>query len=196
MDIFWLIVEFALFFLALSAHEFAHGWVAYRCGDYTIKYSGRLTLNPLAHIDPIGTFLLPLSLILARAGIVFGWAKPVPINFYLLRNPKKDLIWIGLAGPLANFIFAFLLSIIFRIFPIYILKQLIFINLILGIFNLIPIPPLDGSRIVSGLLPHKYFYLYVRLEPFGFLLIIFLFFTGIIHKFLIPLVYFVYNLLV
>jgi len=171
--------------------------VAYRLGDATAKNSGRLTLNPLAHIDPIGTVLLPLILFITT-GFIIGAAKPVPINYSALKNPKRDIIWIGLSGPAANFIFAFLLSLIFRIVPHsfivnFIFQSLIFINVLLGIFNLIPIPPLDGSRIIMGLLPAKLARKYSLIEPFGFFIIIFLVWSGRLN--FIPLVRSICNLL-
>ncbi|MBU1044217.1 MAG: site-2 protease family protein [Candidatus Omnitrophica bacterium] len=149
------------FFIALTVHEYAHGFVAHKLGDNTAKHMGRLTLNPLAHIDLFGTILLPLTLIIYNAPIVIGWAKPVPVNFYNLRNPKKGIIWVGLAGPAANFICGFFVFLIMnsgwvtnQVFDQF-LRSLFLINLILGCFNLIPIAPLDGSRIIMGLLPDK-----------------------------------------
>ncbi len=189
-----------MFFIALTVHEFAHGFVAYKKGDPTAKFSGRLTLNPLAHIDPIGTFLLPLFLIISGSPVVFGWAKPVPINTWLLRNPKKDIVQIALAGPLANFLFAVLLGILYRILsfiPFFkiILPELIFLNLLLCVFNLIPIPPLDGSRILSGLLPYPWSLKYSMIEPYGFIIIIILLFLGIGDWLLLPIVNFLYSLI-
>jgi len=133
MNIIAFFISFSFLIVAMTVHEFAHGWVAYKLGDTTAKYSGRLTLNPLAHIDPIGTFLLPLLLFLSTHGqFVFGAAKPVPINYWNLKNPKRDIIWIGLSGPMANFILAFVLSLLLRIVNVallgFILYNLIFIN--------------------------------------------------------------------
>jgi Zn-dependent protease len=157
------------FFIALAVHEYAHGFIANKLGDNTAKQMGRLTLNPLAHIDPFGTVLLPLFLIITGAP-VFGWAKPVPVNFYNLRNPKRDIIWVGLAGPAANFITGFLifLLIFFGIIRNAVLAdffiRLFIINIVLGCFNLIPIPPLDGSRILLGLLPMKLARIYSKIS--------------------------------
>ncbi len=194
MNFLGLFVSFGLLIIAMSVHEFSHGWVAYKLGDPTAKYSGRLTLNPLAHIDPIGTVLLPLFLFIATSGrFVFGAAKPVPISYWHLKNPKRDIIWIGLAGPLSNFIFAFLLSLITKIISpfallSFILRQLAFINIVLGVFNLIPIPPLDGSRIVTGILPDRLARNYVSIERFGFIIIIGLIATGFFNFLVWPMV--------
>lgn len=165
------IVNLPALFIALVVHEYAHGFVAHKLGDNTAKFMGRLTFNPLAHIDPFGTIILPLMLIISRSPVVFGYAKPVPVNFHNLHNPKKDMIWVGLAGPVANFItaaitFLILLSGIISHSGVFgFLATVMLINLVLGIFNLIPIPPLDGSRILMGLLPRKLAALYARIKP-------------------------------
>ena len=173
-----IVVSLIIFFSAVIIHEYCHGWVAYKLGDPTAKYAGRLTLNPLEHIDPVGTVLLPLMLVMMRSSFVFGWAKPVPVNFWNLRNPRRDMMWVGLAGPMANFMLAIALSQLLKITPegIYsaFLIQAIMINLIFAVFNLMPIPPLDGSRIVSGLLPDKYAMVYNQWERYG-VIIVFLF---------------------
>lgn len=182
-DLFNFINTLPAFLLAIVIHEVAHGWAANRLGDTTAKDSDRLTLNPLNHIDPIGTIFLPLFLLLTHSPIVFGWAKPVPVNFYNLRHPKRDMILVGLAGPIANFlaviVFTFIAGLhLFTMNSIgeYFLYAAVKINLILGLFNLIPIPPLDGSRVLMGLLPRKLAYYYSRLEPYGFIILILLLF--------------------
>ena len=184
MDIIGLLISFGLLLIAMTIHEFAHGWVAYKLGDPTAKYSGRLTLNPLAHIDPIGTVALPLLLYITTHGrFVFGAAKPVPINFAALRNPRRGIIWVGASGPAANFLLAFLTSLVLKFLPLSelgnaVLLQLVVINLVLGVFNLIPIPPLDGSRIVMGILPRQAAYRYAMIEKFGFFIVIILIWLG------------------
>lgn len=171
---------------SIIVHELAHGWVAYRMGDPTAKYAGRLTLNPIKHLDPIGTAMLFI--------FGFGWAKPVPVNFNQLHNTRLGLILVSSAGIVANMVFAFLAVLLLQVLSpsssgsigqfLYYLAQ---INIILASFNLIPIPPLDGSKILMGFLPERFQYALSRLEPFGFFIIIGLLYLGaldpVIHFF-------------
>ncbi|HEC69378.1 MAG TPA: site-2 protease family protein [Candidatus Omnitrophica bacterium] len=183
-----IIILIIILFFSIIIHEVSHGYIAYRLGDPTAKYSGRLTLNPLVHIDLFGTILIPAFLILSHSPILFGWAKPVPINPYNFRNPRKDLMWVGFSGPASNLTIAFILSLIIKILPsspiTVILNYGAVINIVLAVINLIPIPPLDGSRILTGLLPRELAYKYMRIEPFGFIiavLFIILFWRSIIQ---------------
>ncbi len=190
-----ILISIPIFIFAMMIHEIAHGWVAYKLGDPTAKFSGRLTLNPISHIDPIGTILLPITLIMMGSPVVFGWAKPVPINFMGLRNPKRDIMLVGAAGPVVNIIFAFVLSAIFRLLPIEhtsllgeVLFASILVNLILAAFNLIPIPPLDGSRILFSLLPPDLAMKYMSIEPYGFIILFVLIYFGFLDRVVYPLV--------
>ena len=187
-------VSFSLLLIAMTVHEFAHGLVAYKLGDSTARLSGRLTLNPLAHIDPFWTILLPLVLFLSSSGqFVFGAAKPVPINYQALNNPKRDIIWIGLSGPLANLMLAFIIAQVLKFIylpavAVYLLLNLLFINVVLALFNLIPIPPLDGSRILMGLLPEGLARQYISLERYGFIILFAFIWLGVFERFLWPMV--------
>jgi len=193
--------SFVLLMVGVTVHEFAHGWVAYKRGDNTAKLSGRLTLNPLAHIDPVMTFIFPLLLFLSTGGrFVFGAAKPVPVNFSELKNPRGDTVLVGLAGPMANFLLALVLSLLWKIVPHnqsngFIFSSLITINVVLGVFNLIPIPPLDGSRVLMGILPPPLALKYARLDRFGFIIIIALLWLGVLDLAVFPLVNLILNLL-
>ncbi|MCX5699874.1 MAG: site-2 protease family protein [Candidatus Omnitrophica bacterium] len=194
--------SFALLLIAMTVHEFAHGLAAYKLGDSTARLSGRLTLNPLAHIDPFWTILLPLVLFLSTAGhFVFGAAKPVPVNYWALKNPKRDMIWIGLAGPSANFILAFIIAGILRVIPAQgiggsLFFNLLTINVVLAIFNLIPIPPLDGSKILMGLLPTQLSGQYASFERYGFIMLFVFIWLGIFDRLLWPLVVAVIRMMV
>lgn len=177
-----MLVGFLIFIYSIILHEIAHGLIAERLGDPTARLSGRLTLNPISHIDPIMSILVPLFLVISGSPIIFGSAKPVPIDPYNLRNPRKDMGMIGLAGPATNIIIALFLSLLARIVlssspnPILIdlLRTGAQINIILAIFNLIPIPPLDGGRVLSAILPDKYSEALASVENFGIFIVLFL----------------------
>ncbi len=197
------ILILSVFFFAVIIHEYAHGWTAWKLGDWTAKNAGRLTFNPLAHIDPIGTIFLPLLLLATRSPVIFGWAKPVPVDFNSLGNPKKDMVWVGLAGPTANIFFAILLSFILKFITLSggnillteVLTTAIIINLVLAIFNILPIPPLDGSRVLMGMLPRDLGIRYAKLEPYGFIIIFGLLYIGLIGSVIWPLVMYFATLL-
>ncbi len=190
---------------AITLHEAAHGYVARHFGDMTAYQQGRISLNPLRHIDPIGTVLFPL-LTLWLGGILFGWAKPVPVNFGALRRPKKDMLWVAIAGPAVNFFMALGWAFLYKmtwLFPDnYFAEPLlgmaewgIRINVILMVLNLLPLPPLDGGRVAVSLLPHRQAYQLARTEPYGMFILIFLVISGILGLILLPLVNLVYKLI-
>jgi Zn-dependent protease len=183
--------------LAITVHEFSHGWVADRLGDPTARLAGRLTLNPLKHLDLVGTLVFVITRLI-------GWAKPVPVNPYNLRDPKRDMLWVSLAGPSANLVLALGSAVIFRqlkgmllsdplgvklIIPLFLMVEVsVMINIALAIFNLIPIPPLDGSKILIGLLPPAQAASYARLEPYGFIILLALIMTNAFDILLFPLI--------
>jgi len=196
------LLTLSIFFMAVIIHEYAHGWVAWKLGDSTAKNAGRLTLNPAAHIDLMGTIVLPLFLLISKSPVIFGWAKPVPIDFRSLGNPKKDMIWVGLAGPGANILFAILLALILKfsvitgsVWLIAILNMAIILNLVLAVFNIMPIPPLDGSRILMGLLPREMAMQYAKVERYGFIIIFGLLWFGAIGAVIWPIVMYLARLL-
>ncbi|MBI3323582.1 MAG: site-2 protease family protein [Candidatus Omnitrophica bacterium] len=193
---------FPIFMLAVMVHEVSHGLVALRLGDPTALQAGRLTLNPLRHIDPVGTVALPLILIFMNSPFVFGWAKPVPINVLNLRHPKRDMLWVGAAGPAANFSLALvgagLLAAAGGSLPEPVsglARYLILVNLVLGTFNLLPIPPLDGSRVLTGLLPVGAARAVLAAERWGFLIVLALLYLGVLQWLVFPVVGFLARIL-
>ena len=181
---------------AITLHEAAHGYVAKYFGDMTAYQQGRISLNPIRHIDPVGTILLPL-LTLALGGILFGWAKPVPVNFGALRHPKKDMLWVALAGPASNFVMALFWGAMIRFSwlsphnyfaePLLEMAQIgVKINVVLMVLNLIPLPPLDGGRIAVSLLPHRQAFQLARIEPYGMFILIGLAITPVLGWILTP----------
>jgi len=189
-------VAVAIFLLTVTLHEVSHGVVAYYLGDPTAKLQGRLTLNPLKHIDPFWTVILPGLLFFSTGGrFAIGMAKPVPVDFSRLRNPKRDMILVALAGPAANIVLACILCIFWRFTDQIFLLYAIYFNLGLAVFNMIPIPPLDGSRVMAGLLPGKWATYYLKIERYGFMIVLVLYFTGILVSWVIPGVNFLCSLL-
>ncbi|MBN1688345.1 MAG: site-2 protease family protein [Candidatus Omnitrophica bacterium] len=176
-----------LFLMTIVIHEVSHGYVAYRLGDPTAKARGRLSLNPLKHIDMFWTVLLPALLFISTRGkFAIGMAKPVPVNFALLHHPKRDMVKVAAAGPLANILISIVLAFVIRFYPHTIILYVIWFNLGLAMFNLIPIPPLDGSRILAGLLPIALARLFFKIERFGFMIILLLYFTGMLFYLIVP----------
>ncbi|RCW73723.1 site-2 protease family protein [Pseudorhodoferax soli] len=175
---------------AITVHEAAHGYVARHYGDNTAYLLGRVTLNPVKHIDPLGTILMPIMLYLATSGaFVFGYAKPVPVQFGRLRNPKRDMVWVALAGPLANLVQALLWGIAFYLlvgmgvrepFFVKMCQAGMLVNVVMFAFNLFPLPPLDGGRVLVGLLPYKQAVLVSRVEPWGFFIVMGLVLAGVV----------------
>jgi len=187
-----------IMFFSITLHEYFHGWTAYKLGDPTPKISGRLSLNPLSHIDFFGTIILPfLLLVMSRGAFSFGYAKPVPINPYHFKRPKRDFMLVGLAGPLANISIALILAFFLKLTSLFydVIVWGIVINLILGFFNLLPIPPLDGSKAVAYFLPSRFYFNFLRLEMVGFIIIIFLIMIGFFEWFILPLIKIVLSLL-
>ncbi|OIO13013.1 site-2 protease family protein [Candidatus Gottesmanbacteria bacterium CG_4_10_14_0_8_um_filter_37_24] len=179
-----IIIGWFILIICITIHEFAHAYMADRLGDPTAKIYGRMTLNPIAHIDPIGTVLLPLLMLISGSGFFIGWAKPTPFDPFNLKNPKRDAALISVAGPASNLLFAVILSVILRfplpgilgLFLYGLLPVIIQINVLLAIFNLIPIHPLDGFKVVAGLLPKKYYYEWMELEKYGMIFLLLLIF--------------------
>lgn len=187
--------------MSVVVHEVSHGYVANYLGDKTAKLAGRLTLNPLKHLDFVGSFLVPLLLVISKVGIVFGWAKPVPFNPYNLRDQKWGIAMVAAAGPLSNIGIAIVFGILMRLAPtlgfaseqfFFIASAIVLINIILAVFNLIPIPPLDGSKVLFSLLPYRYRNIEVFLSRYGiFILLFFIFF---LWQFIFPVIFGLYEL--
>jgi len=184
---------------AITLHEAAHGWVALKLGDTTARDLGRITANPIKHIDPIGTILIPIVM-LVSIGMAFGYAKPVPVNVRNFAHPQKDMALVALAGPVSNFVMAFFwMIVLFVVYKMmthgtvangvqYMAGIGVIINIVLMVVNLLPMLPLDGGRVVMGVLPFKWAVMFIKTERFGFFIIILLLFTGVLDKILMPMV--------
>ena len=189
---------------AITVHEAAHGYAARYFGDMTAFNAGRITLNPVKHIDPFGTILLP-ALTVMLGGILFGWAKPVPVDFRRLRNPKKDMLWVAAAGPASNFVMAIFWALVMKfsvnapeafVLPMTLMaKAGVSINIVLMVLNLLPLPPLDGGRIAVSLLPMRLARPFAQIERYGFIILIVLLFSGVLSRILEPLINLVYALI-
>jgi Zn-dependent protease len=205
MDDFTLVQKIIIYSIpvifAITVHEVAHGWVASKLGDQTARLMGRLTLNPLKHIDPVGTIIVPIVMLMFTP-FLLGWAKPVPVDWRNLRRPRRDMAWVAVAGPAANLIMLLFWILFAKLILLsgpgdsesakpFIAMALagIFINIILMVLNLIPVPPLDGSRIVSSLLPPRTALLYNRLEPYGLIIVLVLLVTGVLGDLFMPVVF-------
>ncbi len=205
MDFIQSLPQIVILLFSIVFHEVAHGRVALWKGDTTARDAGRLTLNPIPHIDLFGTVLFPLILIVTRSPVLFGWAKPVPVNPWNFKQIKKDMALVGASGPASNFLLALIAGLLFRLsVPVtgstHVLSQALFfavyINLVLAFFNLIPIPPLDGSKILMGFLPDKAAMQYMSLERYGFLILYLLLFLGIFRILVFPFVRFFLYLII
>lgn len=197
MDFGSIAITLVILIFSVILHELSHGAVAERLGDDTARLAGRLTLNPLPHLDLFGSILLPLFLFLVGSPVIFGAAKPVPVNFFNLRNPKRDMALVSLAGPGANFLIALAFALPIRLgllapghLAYQVFLQAVLLNLVLGIFNLLPIPPLDGSKVVASLFSDQVMYRILAWERYGFILIIAFLYLGLINVILVPILRF------
>lgn len=182
---------------AITLHEAAHAYAAKHFGDLTAYAQGRMSLNPVKHIDLFGTILIPLVLALLKSPFIFGYARPVPVDFSRLRNPKRHMAWVALAGPLANLIMALLWMILFYVLDaaavdeeyfFLVAKAGVFINLVLFAFNLFPLPPLDGGRIMTSILPMRYAIKFARIEPYGFFIVLALMMLNLLNYWMVPVI--------
>lgn len=183
--------------LAITLHEVAHGWVARYFGDRTAEMLGRLTLNPVKHIDPVGTVVVPLAMVLLGMSFIFGWARPVPVATRNLRNPRRDMIFVAAAGPGSNLLMALGWALVIKFmlvtgissFPILAMADFgIKINIFLAVLNMLPIPPLDGGKVASGLLPPRMSTTFNSVEPYGFIILLVLMYAGVLWPIMMPLV--------
>ncbi len=195
-------MAFAAFIFSIVLHEVAHGYAAYRLGDPTAKMSNRITLNPIAHIDLVGSIILPLVLVFSHSPVVLGWAKPVPFNPYYFRDPKKGVMIVGVAGPLTNLALALISAVLFRLVAPFgseavtmFLAYFCVTNVALGVFNLVPVPPLDGSRVLYGLLRGEWLERYMSIERYGFIIVFALLWLGVLDLVIGPISYTLLRLL-
>jgi len=214
MDVNLLVQTVAIYALpvlfAITLHEAAHGYVARYFGDMTAHAQGRISLNPIRHIDPVGTIAVPALILFASSlagthGFLFGWAKPVPVNFGNLNHPKRDMLWVAAAGPAANIAMAFFWMLIYRLSSpdgalasdgmLLMSRAGVLVNVVLMVLNLLPIPPLDGGRIAISLLPHSLAAGYARLEPYGFMIILLLLASNVLDRLMSPMISLVLRLL-
>ena len=201
MNYFTILVALAVVLGSLTVHEMAHAWTADRLGDPTARLLGRVSLNPLVHIDPLGTVVLPL--IAAASGLpIIGWAKPVPVNASRLGEPRRDFMLVAAAGPASNLVLATAASIVLRVAggmqatrSVDVLMQVLTINVLLAVFNMVPVPPLDGGNVLAGLLPRQAASFFVMLRPYGFLVLYALMFTGALSAIVVPPAAFLIGLL-
>jgi Zn-dependent protease len=205
-DFSFIVVSIAIVLLSLTVHEAAHAWTADRLGDPTARLLGRVSLNPLVHIDPIGTVLLPLIAAISHFPII-GWAKPVPVNIRRLAHPRRDFMFVAAAGPASNLVLAVIAAVLVQVVPapgfaapnqldfVDVLFAVAEINIFLAVFNLVPIPPLDGGNVLAGLLPPSAADVFDKLRPFGFIILYALMFTGVLGRLITPPALFLRGLL-